>query len=104
MTKPVESAGVPPVLTLQTQKEISQINGSISLLEGQIKVKENEIASFEKQQRDVQANLNTLNSRVLSMPVGDQRLTELLRDESMAKDEYQKAEMRYRAAENRLRN
>ena len=81
----------PGVESSGAEIDLRHINGQIAFLESQIKVKDNEIANYEKQKVAVEASLNTLNSRVLSMPVGDQRLTELLRDESMAKDEYSKS-------------
>lgn len=87
-----------PPINLQTQREISNINAQIAYNESQIKVKEKEIASLEKQQRDTQSTMNMLNARVQSMPVGDQRWTELIREEQMAREAYQKDDANLRAA------
>lgn len=87
-----------PLTNPQTQREISNINAQIAYNESQIKVKEREIASLEKQQRDTQSSMNMLNARVQSMPVGDQRWAELIREEQMARDAYQKDDMNLRAA------
>lgn len=87
-----------PLTNPQTQRDISNINAQIAYNESQIKVKEREIASLEKQQRDTQSSMNMLNARVQSMPVGDQRWAELIREEQMARDAYQKDDMNLRAA------
>jgi polysaccharide chain length determinant protein (PEP-CTERM system associated) len=83
---------------LQTKRELSGINAQVSYAESQIKLKDIEIANLEKQQRDIQATLNMLQSRVQSMPVGDQKFAEMLREERMAQEQYQSDEAKLRAA------
>ncbi len=84
--KPVES--VAPVENVNLGREIRNINAAIATTQSQIQAKELEIAGYVRQEKTASNQMAILNSRLSSMPVGDQEFTQLLREQALAKDEY----------------
>lgn len=78
---------------------IQDIRQQISRWEVQLKALDSELAGYKDQERRANAALETLNSRLSSMPVGDQKWAELTRDQLMARDQYQKDQDNLRKAE-----
>jgi uncharacterized protein involved in exopolysaccharide biosynthesis len=60
----------------------------IESAEAQIKTKDVEVQNLQKQQIQIQSNIDRLNSMIQTMPTGDQVYVDLLREEAIKKDEY----------------
>lgn len=86
--KPVEEAAAAPVENLTITREIRNFNASINTTQALIQAKELEIANFQKQEKQANDQMTVLNARMSAMPVGDQELSQLLREQSLSKDEY----------------
>lgn len=95
--RPEEVAGDPRA-ALQTQREIRGYEASIAATESAIQSKDLEIASYEKQRQAATDQINVLNARMQSMPVGDQAWNELLREQALAKEEYLRMSQNLNAA------
>ncbi len=87
-----------PTVNIQAQREIRNYEGAIAQIESQIKAKDLEVSGLERQVKQMTDQLTVLNSRVQSMPVGDQAFTDLIREQALAKDEYMKMNQNLTAA------
>jgi uncharacterized protein involved in exopolysaccharide biosynthesis len=85
--KPQEAASM-PTENLGIVKEIRNYNTSIQATQALIQTKDLEVANYQRQERMANEQLAQLGARVAAMPTGDQELTQLLREQSLAKDEY----------------
>lgn len=86
--KPVEEQAAAPVENLGITREIRNYNASIATTQALIQTKELEIANLQKQEKQANDQLARLSAQVSSMPTGDQELNQLLREQSLSKDEY----------------
>ena len=85
--KPVETAAAPSE-NISVTREIRNYNASIAATQSQIQAKDLEMAGYEKQVKQATDQLNLLGARVSSMPVGDQEYGQLIREQTLARDEY----------------
>lgn len=79
--------------------QIRELREAIGRAELLLKIKDDQLAKYQAQEKNTNALLATLNSRLSSMPVGDQKYAELAREQMMARDEYQQAELGLRKAQ-----
>ncbi len=86
--KPTDEAPAAPVENLAITRDIRNFNASINTTQALIQAKEVEIANFQRQEKQANDQLAILNARMSAMPTGDQELSQLLREQSLAKDEY----------------
>jgi len=80
VTGPVENIGL--------TREIRSLNAAILSTQSQIQAKELEIAGYERQAKAANDQIAMLNARMSSMPQGDQEFNQLMREQSLAKDDY----------------
>ncbi|MEO5923341.1 MAG: hypothetical protein ABIR70_05890 [Bryobacteraceae bacterium] len=84
--KPVESTT--PTENVAVVREIRGYTAAIATTQSQIQAKDLEIASYVRQEKAASDQMAILNSRLSSMPIGDQEFTQLMREQALAKDEY----------------
>jgi polysaccharide biosynthesis transport protein len=85
--KPEETVSA-PVENLANIRAIRDFNASIASTQTLIQAKELELSSYEKQSKSASEQLTVLSARVSAMPVGDQELKQLMREQSLANEEY----------------
>lgn len=86
--KPVETVSAEPAENLAITRDIRNFQASINTTQGLIQAKELEMANFQKQEKLANDQMAQLNARLSAMPAGDQELSQLLREQALAKDEY----------------
>lgn len=87
--KPTETTSS-PVENVTVSREIRNFNTNIATTQSLIQTKDMEIASLERQAKTATDQMAVLNSRVSSMPAGDQEYTQLMRDQQLAKLEWER--------------
>jgi len=77
-----------PAVTRADRMNVLDIDGNIQRLESQSAAKDLEMAQYDSQIKQLQANMSRIESQINSAPLGEQQYSDLLRERDLAKDKY----------------
>jgi len=77
-----------PTVNRADRMNVLDIDGNIQRLESQSAAKDLEMAQYDSQIKQLQANMSRIESQINSAPLGEQQYSDLLRERDLAKDKY----------------
>jgi len=77
-----------PAVNRADRMNVLDIDGNIQRLESQSAAKDLEMAQYDSQIKQLQANMSRIESQINSAPLGEQQYSDLLRERDLAKDKY----------------
>ena len=83
----------------QNQREVRELNANVQRLESSIKVKDLEIDDFGKQRKRTQDAINSYQSKIETVPLGERQYGDLLRERDQAKAKYLDLDVRLNKAQ-----
>jgi len=87
-----EAVARPPVVNLQLQRELRDLDGNVRRLESAIQAKDLEVTEYTAQMKQSNDAIKNYQGRIETVPVGDRQYTDILREREMAKEKYTKLE------------